>query len=148
MNTENKVESGLISQRNMTPITKDKKEPKFDLEKQRKRDREMVTGIFRFLEIPGGTVRFPFRMYKHDPIERFSLEDGKMYRIPRGVARHLNNNGCYYIHSYQKDEAGNPTIQVGKKVHRFTFSSTEFLDIDAYNDISRSPELITVERAK
>lgn len=148
MNTELKFETGLISQRNMTPSVRDKKEPKFDIEKQRKRDREMVTGVFRFLEIPGGTVRFPFRMYKGDPIERYSFEDGKMYRIPRSVARHLNNNGCYNIHSFQKDEVGNPTIQVGKKVHRFTFSSTEFLDIETYNDISRSPELITVERVK
>lgn len=147
MNSEQKIESGLISQRNMSPV-KDKKEPKVDLEKQRKRDREMVTGIFRFLEIPGGTVRFPFREYRGDPIERFSFEDGKMYRIPRGVARHLNNRGCYHIHAYQKDEAGTPTLQIGKKVHRFTFSSTEFLDIDSYNDISRAPELITVERIK
>jgi len=148
MNSEQRVSSGLLSARNMTPMKKDQKQPKIDLKKQRDRDREMVTGVFRFLEIPGGVVRFPFRMYREDPIERYELHDGRIYKIPRGVARHLNNNCFYIIHQYQMDEAGKPVVGIGKKVHRFMFSSTDFLDIEAYTDINRAPDLVTVETIK
>lgn len=57
-------------------------------------DNQLETGIFRFLEVPGGTFKFPFRKWTQDKIERYELEDGKEYTLPKKVIDHLND--CYY----------------------------------------------------
>jgi hypothetical protein len=68
--------------------------------------------------------------------------DGERYTLPRGVARHLNNN-CYYKEYTQQSNDGvrgaiNPdgrlasknSLQVAKKVHRYAFHSLEYMDDD------------------
>lgn len=106
------------------------------MKKMRDKDREPVKGIFRFYEIPGGSMSFNFRMYKDDPIERFDMMDGGIYTIPLGVAKHLNRNGWYPIHVFKQDEEGKPyTQQVGKKVRRFGFQSLEFIDVADLTEI-------------
>lgn len=96
----------------------------------RDKDRELVKGIFRFYEVPGGRLDFVFRKYKGDPIERYSLVDGQVYSLPLGVAKHLNEGGWYPVHSYKVDEAGTPSMHIGKKVSRVGFQSLEFIDIE------------------
>lgn len=92
--------------------------------------REKVKGKFIFHEIPGGTMRFPYKEFKGDKLERYSLTDGEIYTLPLGVARHLNKNCWYPLHEYLLDEAGKPSIQIGKRVRRCSFQSLEFVDIE------------------
>lgn len=111
---------------------------------QRDKDREKVKGIFKFYEIPGGSLSFNYRAYKGDPIERFDMVDGEVYTIPLGVARHLNKNGWYPIHHFAQDETGHTSMKIGQKKRRFGFQSLEFADIDDFEDASK--EIVTVEK--
>ncbi len=117
------------------------KKVKESLRYQRDKDRQPVKGIFRFYEVPGGSLGFNFKKYKGDPVERYSLVDGQIYTLPLGVAKHLNNDGHYPIHKHMKDEAGNVSMRVGSRVHRFGFQSLEFMDID---DLSNSSDAIVM----
>lgn len=101
-----------------------------NLKFQQQKDREMVKGIFRFYEVAGGVLSFVFKYYKEDPVENFTLNDGQVYTLPLGVAKHLNKNGWYPIHAHAKDESGNNLIKVGQRVRRFGFQSLEFVDIE------------------
>jgi len=103
---------------------------KGSLQYQRDKDREKVRGIFRFHEVPGGTLSFCFKKYKGDPVERFDMVDGMTYSIPLGVAKHLNTNVCYPVHAYTLGEGGTHAVNVGKKVRRCSFQSLEFVDMD------------------
>lgn len=118
------------------------KEEKPSLKFQRDKDREPVKGIFRFYEVPGGSLSFVFRKYKEDPIERFDMVDGEVYKIPLGVAKHLNNNGWYPIHKYAMDEEGKPSMKIGQKKRRFGFNSLEFVNVEELNTPDK--EIITV----
>jgi hypothetical protein len=123
---------------------KDKKEvTKQSLKYARDKDRELVKGIFRFYEVPGGSMSFVFKVYKEDPVERFDFVDGEVYKIPLGVAKHLNKNGWYPVHVHSMDEIGKPSMRIGQKVRRFGFQSLEFVDIEdlAFGD----KQIITVE---
>lgn len=103
---------------------------KQNLTYKRDKDREMVKGIFRFHEVPNGQLDFSFRGYKGDPIKRYSMKDGEVYTIPLGVARHLNKNVAYPVHSFQKDERGALSQKIGETIHRCSFQSLEFIDIE------------------
>src|SRR6267142_4405853 len=86
-----------------------------DLKYQRDKDREPVRGIFRFFEVPGGTLQFSFRKYREDEIETFTLVDGEIYTVPRGVAHHLSNNCWYPEHAYKMNDQGQQAVMVSKK---------------------------------
>jgi len=113
-----------------------------DLEALRARDAEKVNGKFIFHEVPGGVMDFSIKLYKGDAPQNYSLRDGEIYELPLGVARHLNTN-CYYpIHSYSQDEFGKPIARIGQKVRRCSFQSLDFMN----TDVQPSKEIITVER--
>jgi hypothetical protein len=117
------------------------KRPKIDLEKERKRMREKVQGIFHFHEVPGGGIEFNYKEFEGDPIEKFTMHDGYQYTVPYGVARHLNRNGWYPQYGHVKVDGG-PSIlasprgvdrmeqRIVSKVRRYSFSSLEFLDLE------------------
>ena len=128
--------------KDLTNTTKTETKKSVNLKYQRDKDREPVKGVFRFYEVPGGTLSFVFRAYKQDPVERFDLEDGKIYTIPFGVARHLNKNGKYPVHAYAQNESGAPSIIIGKKVARFAFQSLEFIDIEDMSTTIIDPSTI------
>ena len=130
----------------MSQTTDTKKKQPQSLKYQRDKDREMVKGIFRFYEVPGGSMSFNFRKYKEDPIERYDFVDGQVYTIPLGVAKHLTKNGCYPVHRYMKDDSGNVSMRVGQKVNRFGFESLEFMDIDDLPN--QSDEIVIVDEVK
>lgn len=114
-----------------------------NLKYQQDKDKEMVKGIFRFYEVPGGGMGFVYKKYKGDPVERYDFVDGQVYTIPLGVAKHLNKSGWYPVHQYALNDEGKPTMKIGQKVRRYGFQSLEFIDID-----DLSPEgspLLTVE---
>jgi len=129
-----------------TPTTDKGKKTAQSLKYQRDKDREMVKGIFRFYEVPGGSVSFNFRKYKEDPIERYDFVDGQVYTIPLGVAKHLTNNCSYPVHQHMKDENGNISARIGQKVNRIGFESLEFMDID---DLPQtSDRIVEVDQVK
>lgn len=115
-----------------------------NLKYQRDKDREMVRGKFIFHEVPGGTMSFPFKKYKEDPVENFTLMDGSVYTIPLGVAKHLNKNCSYPIHSFMTDDSGRPVMKIGQMVRRCSFQSLEFIDTDDLTPVG-SPGILTVE---
>lgn len=124
-------------------MAENKLEKKPNLRYMRDKDREKVRGIFKFYEVPGGSMSFVFKVYKEDPVERYDLVDGQIYTLPLGVAKHLNKNGWYPVHEHMLDANGKPTMQIGKKVRRFGFQSLEFVDID---DLEfEDKQIITVE---
>lgn len=112
------------------PAQEAPKATKGSLQWQRDKEREKVRGIFRFHEVPGGTLSFCFKKFKGDPVERFDLIDGNIYSVPLGVAKHLNTNGAYPVHQHILNESGAPGISIGKMVRRFSFQSLEFVDTD------------------
>lgn len=117
-----------------TQMELEKERAKTNLEFQRKKDREMVRGIFRFHEVPGGRMEFVFKKYKKDPIETFKFNDGEVYTIPLGVARHLNTNCWYPSYTYKSDDQGRPVMSVGEKIRRCSFQSLEFVDIEGMDN--------------
>lgn len=127
----------------MSNITK-KEVKKIDLKMMRNRDREMVRGKFIFHEVPGGSMSFVFKAYLEDPLERFDMVDGEVYRIPLGVARHLNKNLSYPIHAYAVDESGKSVMKIGQKVRRCSFQSLEFIDMEDLTPDGKST-IVTVE---
>lgn len=114
---------------NQTTVTSEKKQ-KPTLRYMRDKDREPVKGIFKFYEVPGGSMSFNYKAYKEDPIERFDLVDGQVYTVPLGVAKHLNKNGSYPVHEYATDENGKALQIIKSRVRRFGFQSLEFVDIE------------------
>ncbi len=110
---------------------------------KRDKDREKVKGIFRFFECPGSELKFVFRAYKGDAIEKYTLIDGQVYSLPLGVAKHLNKKGSYPVHHFATDESGRVSAKIGQRVRRFGFQSLEFVDVE---ELSTAPsELVTVE---
>lgn len=92
-----------------------------------KEESRVVKGTFRCHEPRGGSVKFVFRKYKWDPVKTYFLEDGKEYELPLSVARHLNQNCNYGVHSQVMDSQGNPTIdRSGKVVSRMNFESLQY----------------------
>ena len=90
-------------------------------------EKRLVKGIFRCRDPEGGSIKFPFRKYKWDSTEWYDLADGETYEIPLAVARHLNTNCGYPIHSHILGPDGTPSIdKVGKIKSRMNFESTEF----------------------
>jgi len=120
------------------------------IKKMRDRDAELVTGIFKNLENPAtnggrGSVVFSYKFYPGEENTIYELCDGERYTIPRGVARHLNNNCFYREYQHLKGEFGTQgvrtafapdgrlrtnTAQIAKKVHRYAFHSLEYMDDD------------------
>lgn len=93
-------------------------------------DRQMVRGVFKYYEKPGGFTEFVYKKYKWDKLERYKMYDNQVYTIPLGVAKHLNTNPKYPVHEHAMDEHGRPSFVVNSKVSRMSFQSLEF-DEDA-----------------
>lgn len=114
----------------MAKVAKEVKETPAHVKVMRDKERELVKGKFIFHEVPGGRMEFVFRKYKQDPMEKFSLNDGEIYTLPLGVARHLNTNCKYPAYSFKMDETGRPQMGVGEWIRRCSFQSLEFVDIE------------------
>ena len=124
-------------------IGEENKKSKPSLTFQRDRDREKVRGIFKYYEVPGGTVSFSFKEYKGDDVERYDFVDGSIYNVPLGIAKHLNKRGWYPVHQYIKTEEGGTAMRIGEKVRRFGFQSLEFIDVEG---LTPEPDIVTVEK--
>ena len=111
------------------------------LRMMRDKDRQLVKGVFKYYEVPGGSVSFSFKKYAGDELTRYDMVDGQVYTIPLGVAKHLNTNPKYPIHGYTTDENGKPLQSIKQHVSRMAFQSLEFMDAD---DCGTSKEIIHV----
>lgn len=138
-----------------------KEELRKKIENMRARDAEMVSGIFKNYESPGGTLSFRIKLYPDDPFDAYELRDGERYSIPRGVARHINN-GCYfkkYQHAVRPDGRRDDMIQAfhdgrldaknmqfARKEHRFAFNPLDYMTDDDLDMLQtpRGKELIEV----
>ncbi|HVW99265.1 MAG TPA: hypothetical protein VHA52_02325 [Candidatus Babeliaceae bacterium] len=114
----------------------------------RDKDRQLVKGIFRFHEVPGGEMEFSFRGHKGDEVISYkgkddginqtpAMKDGQIYTVPLGVAKHLNKNLAYPIHGYAQDENGRPVMKVTQMVRRCSFQSLEFMDIEDLTPVGK-----------
>jgi len=112
-------------------------------EQRRVRDNELVRGRFTFTEVPGGTLRFAFKKYQGDHIKDYTINDGAIVTIPRGVAKHLATNGKYPVHENAMDENGRPFMRIKSYNTRYNFESLEFFDEE---DLGSGSKLFTVER--
>lgn len=106
-----------------------KKELHPKIEKMREEETKLVTGVFRCMEPIGGSVTLSYRKYPGEPIKQWTFEDGRNYTIPLGLARHLNSNCAWPVSKHAVDPVTDrPSSQIGKWVHRFSFSSVEYSD--------------------
>lgn len=108
---------------------------------------QMVTGVFRDLEVgPGGNLRFSARKYPWDQVASFNFVDGQTYTIPLWVARHLNENCKWPAYKHNIDpnakEGEKVTQHIGQWNHRFAFVSSDFTHIVK----AESPSVIGVQR--
>lgn len=127
---------------------------KVDIDYMRAKDNELVSGVFRYHELPGGCLEFVYRKYKGEPVDKYSLWDGQVYTIPVGVARHLNSNCAYPNYEYMKGEEGNITkvetfgsnmvMRVTSFIRRCSFQS---LDLTEETDTDRRTSLVLAESA-
>lgn len=101
-------------------------------------DMKPIKGIFRFIEVPGGELKFTYGKYKNK-MKTYTLKDGESYTLPRCVAQHLSEAGSYPVHEYQTDVNGVPIIRIGRKKRRYTFDSPE-----SFNDTDS--KIVTAER--
>lgn len=134
-------------------ISKSEAEKKYNAQKER--DLELVTGIFEYKNKRGQTLRFRYGKYEQDGFKEYILTDGKRYRLPRMVVRHLNKD-CFYaeykrleglkgVADIQQADAGGHQDTYAKmyavnKDHRCEFKSLEFMD----DDINDKNEVIEV----
>jgi hypothetical protein len=75
---EQMIDRGLT---HANPTIRDNKEKKkkLNLKYMRDKDRELVKGIFKYYEVPGGVMEFSYKAYKEDQVEKFTLYDGELY---------------------------------------------------------------------
>lgn len=151
-----------IVQRKLTKAEAIKK-----LEAAKEKDLELIVGVFRYLEHPGSTLKFNFGRYQGDGFPQYALEDGKTYKLPRMVAKHLNTNIHYLkynqlngsdgVHAAQSSgnsrfaEAVNvdgkyrpDMTYVVKKIPRCEFRPLEFMEDDLELQRSNLVEVKTV----
>jgi len=91
-------------------------------EEMRQEDAKKVKGKFRCYKPPGGNVEFYFRLWKGDPIEKYTLVDGQEYDLPMGVIKHLNENCYEEDKEFMLDANGDKIRGAGKKNYRFSFT--------------------------
>lgn len=131
--TQTNVNSSITPLVDLTPSKKKETEVKPSINHLRDKDREKVKGIFKFYEVPGGSMSFVHKEYKGEKVERYDMIDGQVYTVPLGVAKHLNKNGWYPLHAHAVDANGNSIAAIRQKVRRFGFQSLEFIDIEELN---------------
>ena len=122
------IEPKNVTRNKKSLMSKAEKEAK--LKSQWMKDSEMVRGIFRYHECPGGVLGFPFLKYKYDEMQTYNLKDGEVYELPLMVAKHLNTNCWYPSYNYKNDVNGQPVVSLAEKVRRTSFQSLEFVDIE------------------
>lgn len=129
------IQKELPKQLTLSEIRQQKaEESRLRLRREWEVESQMVTGVFRDLEVgAGGNLRFSARKYPWDQVENWNFVDGQTYSVPLWVARHLNENCKWPAYRHNID----PNAKEGEKVkqyvgqwnHRFAFVSSDFIGI-------------------
>lgn len=110
------------------PLTKLQKDAaKEKLDKLYKEESQIVEGVFKNLECPGGGLEFSVKKFPQDNSFKFSLEDGKKYKIPLWVARHINNDCNERAHKFITSADGQKVVDLQRSRQRYQFLSTDFM---------------------
>lgn len=129
-----RLDGNLAQRKPVKKISKAEAERQF--KDKSEHESEYVRGIFRNYENPGAGVDFFFRSnYLSRHIQKWELQDGILYEIPRAVARHINENCRYPVHEFRTDANGNRHQHVSRHVNRFGFNSMENADISEPSSI-------------
>jgi len=120
---KNKNEESTLQK---TLDTKHKKEVTVEITNPgiKKKGDELVTGVFRNLEVPDKDIKFSYSDSTY-PAKFYTLHHGKEETIPRKVADHINS--CSY--TTPKAIFNNQGEQVGVEnvtVQRYFFSSVNY----------------------
>ena len=114
---------------------------------ERAKGEEIVRGIFRFWEVPGGVLEFNFKgKFKGDQVEDWSFTDGEERRIPLKIAQHLNMSGKVPEHSHATGTDGRSVVKIGRVTSRYGFESLEFLPVSEIGDSDPVSPLYTVDK--
>ena len=133
----NEAESKVVDTKDKTqPLSKSRKPTEKEMKWEADRDMEMVSGVFKYHENPGDTMKFWFRAHAGQEIEKYELKDGEVCKIPLAVARHLNKNCWYSVDQHVIDkQTGLPSIEVGKKIRRCSFYPFGYVDLDDLSEV-------------
>lgn len=120
-----------------------------NMEYYRNKDNKIVRGVFHHLEVTGGSTTFDYIKYKGDTLKTYKFEDGKIYSIPLGVAKHLNSCGYNEYEALSSEMVKGATAEVPMRVvrkkPRFRFQNLDFLDIDEITDLDGNEKVVLVE---
>lgn len=124
----------------MLPLADRKLYVELNTPRWREKAHTMVSGVFKNLELRGGSLEFNFPIFPGEDFQRWYFVDGQHYRIPYSVAVHLNDD-CFYKEytevkgDFGKDKVQNAlhngqakssNMQMAAKVYRYAFHSLEF----------------------
>lgn len=62
-----------------------------EIKKLRAESEKMVTGMFEFVDAPGGFFEFSYRFFPGEPMRSIKLQHGEITDLPMGIVKHLNN---------------------------------------------------------
>jgi hypothetical protein len=105
----------------------EKKKARAVIDKQQEQDSQIVEGIFKNRE-GDGMVSFSYKKYKDEPVRIYSFENGKTYKIPLGVANHINNGTKIKERDYIVNADGTKDLAtfVKNERSRYEFIPTKF----------------------
>jgi hypothetical protein len=95
----------------------------------KERDAQLVRGKFTFHDVPGGTLKFPFKDHGN-PLKIYTLVDGEITSLPLSVAQHLNNNCWSPGYAHDNVSGLYDAYKMVRKVHRTSFTPLEFKEIE------------------
>ena len=108
---------------------------RYKLLKRKREDQTEIEGIFRNHETRGGQLSFCYKVYEDEVPTQYHFEDGVTYKIPLGVARHINTNCSYPVYKNRENTQSKRTMSTGRKrdvleikerIKRFTFEGMLF----------------------
>lgn len=117
---------------------------KSNLKFKQEKDRQLVKGIFNFHEVPGGEMKFVYAKYKGEQPVRYKLQDGEVYSLPLGVAKHLNKDCWYPVHAHALNSEGKAVFKIGERKRRCGFQSLEFIDPEDF--VVNDPVILTAQK--
>jgi len=123
---------GTNKQQEIKPATKLEEAlgPKEKEKSKNKKETQIVEGIFKNWEVRGAPITFSYYSKavcdKKGVPKKYTLEDGKKYKLPFEVARHINT--CAYPTSKAEvDKKGHYTGKRDAMVRRYTFRRVDDL---------------------
>lgn len=108
---------------------------RYKLLKRKREDQTEIEGIFRNHETRGGQLSFCYKVYADEVPTQYHFEDNVTYKIPLGVARHINTNCSYPVYKNRENTQTKRTMTTGRRrdvleikerIKRFTFEGVLF----------------------